>query len=200
MNTYTVLTVVAGTRRPNQPLTNQLSRSLGTSPPQTGFVRHTFLKSTEPVLIRVNNYTYKKQTKYRGCMLVHFLLINPFRIDISSCCHNNCLMKTLLLRQSPLGLTFVLVNSITPFFPRGAVLSGGPINPFTAPAYKISGLKDARTHLRNSLFSSPVTSFSVMRLGENLLRSQCEKEKRLKDFKCCTFIGRFEVTSWQWRG
>ena len=133
-------------------------------------------------------------------MRVHFLWNSPLRIDISSCCHNNYHMKILLVRQSPLGLTFVLISSITLFFPRGAILSDGPINPFTAPACKISGLKDARTHLKNSLFSGPVTSpFSVMHFDENLLRSQCEKEnkKRLKDFKSCTFIGSFEVTPWR---
>ena len=52
------------------------------------------------------------------------------------------------------------------------------INPISAPVCKISRLKDAWTHLKNSLFSGPVTSpLSVMHFDENLLQSQCEKEK-----------------------
>ena len=45
------------------------------------------------------------------------------------------------------------------------------INPFTAPACKISGLYDA-----NSVFSGPVTSiFNAMRFDGNPLTCQCEK-------------------------
>ena len=53
------------------------------------------------------------------------------------------------------------------------------LNPFIAPACTISGLKDAWMHLKNTIFSSPVTSpFSVMYFDENPLQGQCEKEKK----------------------
>ena len=52
------------------------------------------------------------------------------------------------------------------------------------------------------IFLGPVTStFNAVsvRSDENPFTCQCkkEKEKRLKVFKCCTFIGGFEVTPWQ---
>ena len=74
-------------------------------------------------------------------------------------------------------------------------------NPFTAPACKISGLKDARTHLKNSIFSGPIASpFSVMRFGENPLQGQCEKEnKKAERFQILHFLkwhhGREKVKS-----
>ena len=53
------------------------------------------------------------------------------------------------------------------------------INPFTAPACKISGLKDARTRLKNSIFSGLRTNllkkFSAMCFDENPFTSQCKK-------------------------
>ena len=68
----------------------------------------------------------------------------------------------------------------------------GYINPFTAPACKISGLKDAGTRLQTVDFSSPIT---------HLLSSTCRYEKENKKgnkcFKFRTITGRFQVTSWQ---
>ena len=67
------------------------------------------------------------------------------------------------------------------FFYVTARVHKGTINPFTAPAYKISGLKSAHTHTpANSIFSSPVTNLlSVLCvLVEILSRTNAEiKEK-----------------------
>ena len=53
------------------------------------------------------------------------------------------------------------------------------INPFTASACKISGLKDAQVHLKNSIFSGPITStFNVMRFDENPFTCQSKKENK----------------------
>ena len=53
------------------------------------------------------------------------------------------------------------------------------INPFTAPACKISGLEDARTGLQNSPFSGPIASaLNAMRFGESPFTCQCEKEDK----------------------
>ena len=50
----------------------------------------------------------------------------------------------------------------------------GLVNPFIAPACKISGLKDA-----DSIFSGPITSaFDAMRFDENPFTCQREKEDR----------------------
>ena len=51
--------------------------------------------------------------------------------------------------------------------------------------------------LANSIFSGPVTSiFNAMRLDENSFTCECEKEDK-KVFKFRTFMGRFQMTSWQ---
>ena len=56
------------------------------------------------------------------------------------------------------------------------------INPFTAPACKISGLKDARTLL--CMFRSYIIStFSAMHLDENPFACQYEKKKEEKKKK-----------------
>ena len=63
------------------------------------------------------------------------------------------------------------------------------INSFTAPACKIPGLKDARTHL-----SYTTSTFSAMRFNKNAFTCQCEtlrRKKRLTGFGFCSFIGRF---------
>ena len=64
------------------------------------------------------------------------------------------------------------------------------LNPFIAPACKLSGLKRAHTHIpANSIFSDPITSdFNSVCLDENHFTYYCE---RLKDFKFFTFIGCF---------
>jgi len=69
------------------------------------------------------------------------------------------------------------------------------INSFTAPACKISGLKDAGTRLQTGYFLVLNTStFSAIRFDENPFKCQYEKEtKNLKDFIFRTFIGRFQV-------
>ena len=77
------------------------------------------------------------------------------------------------------------------------------INPLTAPACQISGLKDARTRLQTVYF--PVLYhiyFQCYAFWGNPFRSLCKrkKAKRLKGFKFGTFIGRFQVTSWQCEG
>ena len=68
---------------------------------------------------------------------------------------------------------------------------------------KISGLEDAWICLENSTFSSPITHLLSVRcvLMKILSKASAKKKtERLKGFKFCTFIGRFQVTSWQWRG
>ena len=57
------------------------------------------------------------------------------------------------------------------------------LNPFTAPACKISGLKCAHIHTGNSIVDSPIT-FNTVHLDP------CEGGKTLNDdFKFDTFIG-----------
>ena len=78
------------------------------------------------------------------------------------------------------------------------------INPFTAPTCKISGLKDARTDTpaNSRIFRSYDTpTFNIMHFDENPFKRHCEKKtKSFKGFKFRCFIGRFQMTSWQWRG
>ena len=100
-------------------------------------------------------------------------------------------------------------------------------DPFTARVCKITRLKDARRRLQSvhcSQYSQYIavstvstlhggacsqyifrsgnlSTFNAMRLDENPFTCQCEKEKkRFKGFKFRTIIGRFQLTSWQWRG
>ena len=49
------------------------------------------------------------------------------------------------------------------------------LNPFTAPACTISGLKRCTDALANSIFSGPVT---CLRFDENPFKSQCDKEDK----------------------
>ena len=70
-------------------------------------------------------------------------------------------------------------------------------NPFTAPACKISRLKDARRRLQ-TVYSGPVTQPSVLcDLGWKSF--YMPMRKRLQGFRFQTLIGRFHVTSWRWR-
>ena len=73
------------------------------------------------------------------------------------------------------------------------------LNPFTAPACNISGLKDARTRLQTVNFPVYATSASnAMSFDENRFTSQCEKEDTiLKGLKFRAFIGCSQVTSRQ---
>ena len=69
----------------------------------------------------------------------------------------------------------------------------GTVNPFTAPACTISGLKDSRTHLQTVIFSGPVNTltFNAIRFNKNPFTCQCgKKTKRLKGFTR-------PITSWQ---
>jgi len=73
------------------------------------------------------------------------------------------------------------------------------VNPFTAPACNFSGLKEARKHA-HSIYSGPLTHLLSMLcvLMQLVSHAGAEKEaKRLKGFILGTFIGRFQVTSWQ---
>ena len=79
-------------------------------------------------------------------------------------------------------------------------LPGIPFNPFTAPACKISGLKEPRARLKTSIFSGPIILLlSVLCVLTEILSNAGAKKKakRLKGFEFRTFIGRFQVTSWQ---
>ena len=65
------------------------------------------------------------------------------------------------------------------------------INPFTAPACKISWLKDAQMHLKNGIFSGPVTHLlSALCVLIKLLShaSVKKKAKRRKGFKFRTLL------------
>ena len=84
------------------------------------------------------------------------------------------------------------------------------INLFTAPACSISGLKSTHTRLK-TVFSGPITNLIsiVWILMEIYSHANAKKQKqkhnnkqtkpqeRLKHFKFPTFIGCFQVTSWQ---
>ena len=60
------------------------------------------------------------------------------------------------------------------------------LNPFTAPASKISGLKRARARLKNSIFFAPITStFNAVRRDESPFICQCENED--KGFRVSNF-------------
>ena len=74
------------------------------------------------------------------------------------------------------------------------------INPLTAPACKISGLKDAWTHLRTVYLPFLRHLSSVLCVSMKILLSAKKKTEAIKGFKFYTFIGCFQVTSWQWWG
>ena len=76
------------------------------------------------------------------------------------------------------------------------------INPLAAPACKISGLNDARTRLQTVYFPVLQHLFSMQCVLMQILSkvSAKRKTKKPKDLKFHTFMGRFQITSWQWRG
>ena len=67
------------------------------------------------------------------------------------------------------------------------------VNPSTAPACKISGLKEAWMGLQTVyIFSGPIaTIFNDLHFDENHFTCYFEKEnkKGFKGFKFCTFMG-----------
>ena len=64
-------------------------------------------------------------------------------------------------------------------------------NPFTAPACKISRLKDARTRLQTYIFRSSGTStFIAMRFDKNPLTHHCEKEDKM--------VEGFQISHFYW--
>ena len=73
------------------------------------------------------------------------------------------------------------------------------LNPFTAPARNISGLKDAWCPCMQT-FSSPVMHLLSMIYVLMKILSQASAKietKRLKDFKFLTVSGGFQVAWWQ---
>ena len=74
-------------------------------------------------------------------------------------------------------------------------------NPFTAPACKISGLKDARTRLQTVYFPLLQHLLSVRRVSLKILSHDSVKNKTetVQGFKFCTLIVHFQAASWQWR-
>ena len=73
------------------------------------------------------------------------------------------------------------------------------LTPFTAPACKISGLKEARMHLQ-TVFSGPIAYLLSVLHGLMKILSHSgatKKTKRFKGFKFGTFIGACQMTSWQ---
>ena len=82
----------------------------------------------------------------------------------------------------------------------------GPINPFTATACKISGLKSIRTSLQNSTLPGPITNlFSILCILTEILLCQCEKaNKKTQNFQISPFYCPFSsdimavkgLTSW----
>ena len=62
------------------------------------------------------------------------------------------------------------------------------LNPFTAPACKISGLKDAGTSLQNSIFFAPITRLlSMLCIVVKVLSRTSAKTKRQKGFRVSNF-------------
>ena len=76
------------------------------------------------------------------------------------------------------------MEALTPLLPE----------PLKCPGWKVYG--NAYKHY---IFRTHNTStFNAMRFDENPFKCQCEREdKRVKCFRFCTFIGRFQVTSGQ---
>ena len=65
------------------------------------------------------------------------------------------------------------------FSENNRVQENSDINPFTAPACTISGLKDALTCLQMVSFSGAVTlTFSAMCFDESPFTYQCDKEQK----------------------
>ena len=53
------------------------------------------------------------------------------------------------------------------------------LTPISAPACAISGMKDARTHLKQYIFQSySISTFNAMRFDENPFTCLCEKENK----------------------
>ena len=76
------------------------------------------------------------------------------------------------------------------------------INPFTVPACEGYGLNNDRNAPANSLFSGPLTpAFNAIRLNESHFTCPSEKEdKKAWGFQISNLFGRFQATSWRWRG
>ena len=72
------------------------------------------------------------------------------------------------------------------------------LNPFTATACKISGLKDTGTRLKRYIFRSCNISFQCCVSIKILLHDSVKNTtETVTGFKFCTFIGRLQMTSRQ---
>ena len=67
------------------------------------------------------------------------------------------------------------------------------LNPFTAPACKISGLKRSHIHAwkQNIWWSYNRSTFNTAHFDINHFTCSCERGKSLNDLKLGTFVGRF---------
>ena len=76
------------------------------------------------------------------------------------------------------------------------------LNPFTALTCKIFRLKDAWTHLQTVYFPLLSHLLSMLCVSVKILSHDSVKNKTetVQGFRFCTFIGYFQVASWQWRG
>ena len=65
--------------------------------------------------------------------------------------------------------------------------SDGLFNPFIAPTCKISGLKDVRTRLQNSKFSSPVTLLLSILCAVMKVLSHASAKRKRKGLRVSSF-------------
>ena len=71
----------------------------------------------------------------------------------------------------------------------GSAQNATKINPFTAPAYKIYGLKEACKQYISLSYNT--SALSAKHFDKNTHASGKQKTKRLKGFKFRSFVGRF---------
>ena len=101
-----------------------------------------------------------KTTSYENSMLSKSIFLEFFVFSFLS---KHLEVFTSFIRYSMLDTPLILI-----------------INPFAAPACKISGLKDAWTCLKNSTFfwSYHTSTFNAMRFDDNPFTHQYKKEKK----------------------
>ena len=81
-----------------------------------------------------------------------------------------------------------------------SVASKASLNPFTAPACKISGMNDARMCCKQCIFRSYNISVQCNAFGWKGFHMPVRKRRQKGLFKFCIFMGCFQIKSWQRTG
>ena len=72
------------------------------------------------------------------------------------------------------------------------------LTPSLPSLYNVRDERCSDTHANSVVFAPITSTFNAVCFDENLSHASAEKKtETVQGFKCCTFTGRFQVTSWQ---